>query len=178
MIHSLRERQTAISSTVVAGLGRGLLLKYNKTLLSEYGGPLELKKSWAHSVLQQMGFTNRRATSKSKLTVDNFGEVKEQYLIDICSVMKMENIPEPLFINWDQTAMKIVPSTSWTMEKCDTKRVQIAAVDDKCQITAVFACSLSGNFLPIQLIYEGTTLTKKCQISRWMASNTQSKSLE
>ena len=43
------------------------------------------------------------------------------------------------------------------MEKHGTKRVQIAAVDDKRQITAVFACSLSGNFLPIQLIYEGTT---------------------
>ena len=54
MIHSLRERQTAISSTVVAGLGWGLLLKYNKTLLSEYGGPLELNKSWAHSVLRRM----------------------------------------------------------------------------------------------------------------------------
>ena len=98
MIHSLRERQTAISSTVVAGLGQGLLLKHNKTLLNEYGGPLELNKSWAHSVLRQMGFTKRRATSKSKLTVDNFGEVKEQYLIDIRSVMKMENIPDPYLL--------------------------------------------------------------------------------
>ena len=29
----------------------------------------------------------------------------------------MEEIPEALILNWDQTAMKIVPSSSWTMEK-------------------------------------------------------------
>ena len=37
------------------------------------------------------------------------------------------------------------------------KRVEIAAVDDKRQITAIFACTLSEKFLPIQLIYQGTT---------------------
>ncbi len=58
-------------------------------------------------------------------------------------VVKMEEIPDALIINWDQTAMKIVPSSSWTMEKRGTKRVEIVAIDDKRQITAVFGCSLS-----------------------------------
>ena len=58
------------------------------------------------------------------------------------------------------TAMKIVPSNQWTMEKKETKRVEVAAVDDKQQITAIFACSMSGKFLPMQLIYKGTT--KRC----------------
>ena len=31
------------------------------------------------------------------------------------------------------------------------------SIDDKRQITGVFACSLSGNFLPVQLIFSGTT---------------------
>ena len=53
--------------------------------------------------------------------------------------------------------MKIVPSASWTMEKRGTKRVEISSKDDKRQITAVFACSLSGTFLPVQVIYQGTT---------------------
>jgi len=43
------------------------------------------------------------------------------------------------------------------MERKGMKRVEIAAVDDKRQITAIFACTLSGKFLPIQLIYQGTT---------------------
>jgi hypothetical protein len=41
--------------------------------------------------------------------------------------------------------------------KKGTKRIEIAAADDKRQITAVFGSALSGNFLPLQLIFEGTT---------------------
>ena len=37
------------------------------------------------------------------------------------------------------------------------KRVEIVAVDDKQQITAIFACTLAGKFLPLQLIYQRTT---------------------
>ena len=69
----------------------------------------------------------------------------------------MEDIPPSLVKNWDHTAHKIVLSSQWTMEKKGMKRVEIAAVDDKRQITAIFACTLSGKFLPIQLIYQGTT---------------------
>lgn len=46
------------------------------------------------------------------------------------------------------------------MEKEGTKRVEVVAKDDKRQMTAVFAGSLSGDFLPPQLIYEGKT--KRC----------------
>ena len=37
------------------------------------------------------------------------------------------------------------------------KRVEVQGVDDKRQITAVFGGSLTGDFLPILLVYEGTT---------------------
>ena len=53
--------------------------------------------------------------------------------------------------------MKIMPSNQWTMEKRKIKRVEIAGKDDKRQVTAVFACMMSGRFLPMQLIYKGTT---------------------
>lgn len=69
----------------------------------------------------------------------------------------MEDVPPSVVLNWDHTAMKIVLSSNWTMEKKGTKRVEIAAIDDKRQITAVFACTMSGKFLPMQLIYKGTT---------------------
>ena len=107
--------------------------------------------------LRRMGFTKRRANSKSKVLLENFDEIKEQFQIDVRSVLEMEYVPPSLVLNWDHTAMKIVPSSKWTMEKKGTKRVEIAAIDDKRQITAVFACTMSGNFLPVQLIYKGTT---------------------
>ena len=96
-----------------------------------------------------MGITKRRANSKAKILPGNFIVIKEQYLMGIKSVTTMEEILCELILNWDQTAMKIVPSLQWTLE--------IVATDDKHQITAVLACSLAGSFLPIQLIYKGTT---------------------
>ena len=53
--------------------------------------------------------------------------------------------------------MKLVPSSSWTMEKRGAKRVEMARVNDKRQITAVFCGSLVGDFLPIQIVYAGKT---------------------
>ena len=39
----------------------------------------------------------RRATSTSKV------ELKRNYLIDVYLIVKMEEIPDSLIINWDQT---------------------------------------------------------------------------
>ena len=86
--------------------------------------------------------------------------MKAQFLLDIKVVVEMDEIPFDLVINWDQTGIHYVPVGSWTMEKEGSKRVEIVAVDDKRQITAVFAGSLAGDFLPPQLIYKGTT--KRC----------------
>ena len=45
------------------------------------------------------------------------------------------------------------------MKKKGAKRVEIAGVDDKCQIMAVFAATAVGEFLPVQLIYQRKTST-------------------
>ena len=78
-------------------------------------------------------------------------------MFDVKTVVEMEEIPKDLIINWDQTDMHYIPVSSWTMEKEGAKRVKIAEVDDKRQITAVFGASLTGDFLPVQLIYKGKT---------------------
>ncbi len=43
------------------------------------------------------------------------------------------------------------------MAKEGSSRVEIVGLGDKRQITAVLACTLSGKFLPPQLIYSGKT---------------------
>ena len=84
-------------------------------------------------------------------------EIQRQYLSNIMAVVLMEEVPHQLIINWDHTAMKVVPATSWMMERKGTNRVEISGIDDKYQITALFACMMAGHFLPIQLIYGGKT---------------------
>uniref|UniRef100_A0A1X7U120 DDE-1 domain-containing protein n=1 Tax=Amphimedon queenslandica TaxID=400682 RepID=A0A1X7U120_AMPQE len=153
-------RRTPIGSTIVVAVARGILLIHNRQMMEEFGGSLKPNKSWAKQVLWRMGFSKRGANSIAKILPDTFDLIKEQYLIDIKSVVCFEEIPDPLIINWDQTALKLAPSLNWTMEKRGTKRVEIAAIDDKRQITAVFGASLSGDFLPVQLIFTGKT--SKC----------------
>jgi hypothetical protein len=83
--------------------------------------------------------------------------VKKSFLDDLVATVEMEEIPAELILNWDQTGIKMVPSSSWTMERKGVKRVEMTGVDDKRQITAVFCGSLIRDFLPVQLVYKGKT---------------------
>ena len=71
--------------------------------------------------------------------------------------MTMKEIPPELIFNWDQTGIHLVPAASWTTELIGSKRVDITGVGEKQQITAVLCGSLTGDYLPIQLIYKGKT---------------------
>ena len=53
-----------------------------------------------------MGFVKRRASTKAKISIENFEEVKAQFLLDIKAVVEMEDIPFDLIINWDQTGIQ------------------------------------------------------------------------
>ena len=59
---------------------------------------------------------------------------------DVKVIVEMDEIPPNLNINWDQTGIHYVPVGSWTMVKEWSKRVEIVAIDDKWQSTAVFCC--------------------------------------
>ena len=69
----------------------------------------------------------------------------------------MNEIPPSLVINWDQTGIDYVPVSSWIMEMEGSKRIEVAGIDDKQLLTAVFAASLVGHFLLLQLVCKGKT---------------------
>ena len=87
----------------------------------------------------------------------DFEERKREFLNDVATTVEMEEIPGELVLNFDQTGMKLVPSSTWTMERRGERRVEMVGVNDKQMITAVFCGSATGEFLPIQLIYTGKT---------------------
>ena len=110
-------------------------------------------KNWAKSLLYRIGFVKRRGNTKAKVPVEHFEALKSQFLFDIQATVEMQEIPPELIINWDQTGIKIVSLSSWTMKQKGAKWVEISGVDNKRQITAVFAATPVGEFLPFQLIY-------------------------
>ena len=101
--------------------------------------------------------------------VENFGQVKEDFLLDVKNIVLMDEIPGELIINWDQTGVNYIPVSSWTMQSEGAKKVEIIAKDDKRQITIVFAGSLKGDVLPLQVIYQGKT--PRCLPSVKLPSN-------
>ena len=108
-----------------------------------------------------MNFVKRKSTTaKSKMNVEAFAELKEEFLSNVEATIDMEEIPAELVLNWDQTGIRIVPSSMWTMDKQGSKRIEIAGRDDKRLITAIFCGSAVGEFLPVQVIYKGKT--KRC----------------
>ena len=93
-----------------------------------------------------------------KQTQRNLKKLKPNFLrILRLYIAKLKDIPPELVINWDQTAVKYVPVSLWTPEKKGAKCVEIVSTDDKRQITATVAGTMSGEFLPAQLIYGGKT---------------------
>ena len=88
-----------------------------------------LTKNWVKSLLFRLNYVKRRGSSTAKIMV-NFDELKEQFLYDIKVVVEMEEIPFDLIFNWDQTAISIVPGSSWTMEEKGTKHFEIVGISD------------------------------------------------
>ena len=58
-----------------------------------------------------MNFVQSKATTaKIKHSVENFAE-KREFLDDLVATVQMEDIPPELVFSWDQTGIKLVPST-------------------------------------------------------------------
>ena len=83
--------------------------------------------------------------------------LNKKILKDAKSIIAMDEIPTDLIMKWNQTGINYIPVSSWTMESEGSKKVEIVAKDHKIQITVVLAGSLKGDFLPVQIIYEGKT---------------------
>ena len=152
-VQDLRAKGLAINTAVVIASAEGVLMYKDANLLQQ----IDLTEGWAKYLLRRMGFVRRKVTTKAKISVEDFEPIKKDYLLDIEVVVAMDEIPMELIINFDQTGIHYVPVSDWTMAEEGTKRVELVGKDDKRQPTAVLAGSMSGEFLPPQLIYQGKT---------------------
>ena len=84
-----------------------------------------------------MRLVKRQGNTKAKVQVENFEELKKLFVQDVKTVM--DEVPLELVVNWDQTGLKYVPVSEWTMAEEESKRVEIDGKDDKRQITAIFS---------------------------------------
>ncbi len=160
MIRSIREAGGVINQTIVLSIARGIVSSHDRSLLKEHGGPIDLSRTWVESIMGRMNFVRRKGTKAAKKLPDNIEQEKVDFLARICEKVVEHNIPPELIINFDQTSVNIVPVSDWTLNLSGQKQVDIIGKDDKRAITALLGTSLTGDLLPTQVIYQGSS--KRC----------------
>ncbi len=156
-IKGIRAAGGIINRTIVIATGHGIVMNHNRSMLKEHGGPIELDRAWAASIMKRMNFVRRKGTKAARSVPENYPQERERFLSSITDKVKKHNIPDKLIVNFDQTQVKIVPVSEWTLNEAGAKQVDISALDDKRAITALLGVNSEAELLPPQLIYQGTT---------------------
>ena len=138
------------------GIAKGLIAANNRTMLVENGGILEITETWAQSITQRIGLVRRKSTTcKQPMSPGYIREIGFTFYRNIADTVAMHNIHDSLILNLDQTPLPFFLVGKYTLEKKGDKSVPMTNSNDYQQITGTFTISAEGNFLPIQLIYQG-----------------------
>ena len=115
--------------------------------------------SWAKSLFFRMGHVRRaKTTSKVQIPEAVQKEVELIFWHKIAKNVEAHQIPNCMVLNLDQTPSKFVLSSNTTPAPYVTKLILVTGSLDKRAITTTFTISHDGDFLPMQLIYQGTAV--------------------
>ena len=124
--------------------------------LKKNGGHVEFGKAWADSFMHCHGFVKRKGTKAARKLPSDFENVKADFLERIENNVIEHKIPADKIVNRDQTGLKFIPVSEWTMAKKGSKQVELFGKGDKCEMTVLLSVTSTGTVLPPQLIYKGT----------------------
>ena len=124
-IRKLRQNGAVVNRMIVISAAYGIVEYFNKGLLKEFGGTLELTRVWAQSFMSRIGLVKRKGTKAVRKLPDDYPAIKLQYLERIKTMVTQYHIPHELIFNWDQTGIKMVPASEWTMAEEGSKQVEI-----------------------------------------------------
>lgn len=160
-LHSLRNSGSTINSVVISALMKSVLSVHAPSLLDQ----LSISRRWCRYWLKRkIGWTFKKATtSGQKLPLDWQQQVSNMRMRVAATAMTY-NITHPCFIvNWDQSGLMLLSTHKYTYHNKKDKQVPMIGLDEKRQITIVVAGCLSGELLPLQLIFTGQDVKKAQQ---------------
>ena len=145
-----------ISRKMVIAIGTGVIKANRPSKLKDFRGHIELTEGWARGVLKSMEWSKKKGTiGKIERSKQFLLEEKLTFQRRIASIIEEHDILKELILNLDQTSLSYVSPGKYTFNPKGAKAVPIKGIDDKRQIPATFTVSMTGKFLPIQLVYEG-----------------------
>ena len=163
LITNLRMKGTPITASIITATVQGIVIANDRSLLFQHGGHINLNSDWARNILYRMEAQGRAmtrhmtTTSKMPIAHGIIREAKLHFQRQIKTAHTNHSVPDELILNFDQTPLSYISVGKHTLEVRGTKTVPVAGKGDKRQITGTFTISKAGDFLPMQLIYEGKT---------------------
>ena len=155
-LRAIRSKGGVVNIHVVRAATRALI-ESNPTT-SQQLLKFDMPRTWVYSIYKRMGFTRRMGTTtRPPVPRGLYNECRREYLGDVKEITTKHNIPPELVLNADQTPSSYVSVGRSTMAARGSTSVPIKGLTDKRNITLTFVISLSGEFLPLQIIYGGKT---------------------
>ncbi|ELU08351.1 hypothetical protein CAPTEDRAFT_213251 [Capitella teleta] len=152
--------QTIINSG--GAVNMGVVIAIGKSVMASQravpSGSIKLSRAWASSIMKRMGFTPKKRTKKPAAKPVNapLTPAQIEFINRITTTARESHIPADLVINIDQCLMNLAPLTCADDE--DPSGNQPANVNGKKRIVGtVLGCTLTGDLLPLQIIYCGKT---------------------
>ena len=91
---------------------------------------IDISESTVRNIKSSLGWSNVKGTKAARKLPKYFDELKEDFLNCIVTKVQDHMIPKSLIINWDQTGVKMVPWSEWTMAEKGSKQVSITGLGD------------------------------------------------
>uniref|UniRef100_H3BFJ8 DDE-1 domain-containing protein n=1 Tax=Latimeria chalumnae TaxID=7897 RepID=H3BFJ8_LATCH len=156
-ISSLHSASGVVNYRILTAVATGISHIDWGTLV-QYEGHVDLSnRSWAESYLCCKGYVKCKGTMAAWKIPEDLAVQKENFLEHISATVNEHKIPSELVLNFDQSGIKTVPISSWTLELEGTRQVAISGLEDKWEITGVLGYTLSGQMLPTHVLYQGKT---------------------
>src|SRR5882762_1093746 len=104
-----------------------------------------------------MGWSLRRSTRAGKKTPDGVTYILTNAYFRLVHTISDNTVPNTLIVNTDQTLVTYSAGASETYAPKGSKQVEVVGKDEKRGFTLVVGISMSGEALPFQAIYAGST---------------------
>ena len=156
LLRAIRAKGGVVNIHVVRATTKALI-ESNPSTTSQLS-KFKMPRSWVHSLYRRIGFSCRTGTTtRPPVPKGLYDACKRDYHTDIVDKRTKYNIPPELVVNADQTPSSYVSVGRRTMDMCGSRAVPIKGLSDKRNITLTLVVTLSGSFLPFQIIYAGKT---------------------
>ena len=151
LLLTIRTKGGVVNIHVVRATAKALI--ESNPVAGSHLAKFKMPRSWVHSIYRQMGFSRRTGTSAwPPVPQGLFDACKRDYLSDVNDKRTKYNIPPELVVNADQTPSSYVSVGRRTMDLRGSQAVPIKGLNDKRNITLTLVVTLSGCFLPFQII--------------------------